>query len=89
MKFVGNKQLQWLGHVKRMAEDRLPVKSLEWVPNGSKRRGRPKNTWMEGIMNLMKDRDCRMVTGRIEMDGGRESKLNIGHRKMLYTFQTC
>ena len=30
-----------------------------------------------------------MVTGRIEMNGGRESKLNIGHRKMLYTFQTC
>ena len=23
-----------------------------------------------------------MVTGRIEMNGGRESKLNIGHRKM-------
>ena len=30
-----------------------------------------------------------MVTGRIEINGGRESKLNIGHRKMLYIFQTC
>ena len=30
-----------------------------------------------------------MVTGRIEMNGGRESKLNIGHKNMLYTFQIC
>ena len=56
MQFVGNKQLQWFGHVKSMAEDRLLVRSLEWVPNGRKRRGRPKKTWIEGIMNLMKDR---------------------------------
>ena len=47
-------------------EDRLPVRSLEWVPNGRKRGGRPKKTWIQGIMNLMKDRDCRMVTARIE-----------------------
>ena len=56
MQFVGNKQLQWFGHVKRMSEDRLPMRSLGWVPNGKNRRGRPKKTWKEGIMNLMKDR---------------------------------
>ena len=32
------------------------MRSLEWVRNGRKRRGRPKKTWIEGIMNLMKDR---------------------------------
>ena len=53
MQFVGNKQLQWFGHAKRMAEDRLPVRSLEWVPNGGKRRGRPKKTWIEGILKVM------------------------------------
>ena len=50
MQFVGNKQLQWFGH-----EDRLPVRSLR-VPNWRKRRGRPKKTWIEGIMNLIKYR---------------------------------
>ena len=55
MQFVGNKQLRWFGHVKRMAEDRLPVRSLEWVPNGKKRKGSTKKTRIEGIMNLMKD----------------------------------
>ena len=81
---MGNKQLQWFEHVKRMPEDRWPVRSLEWVPNGGKRRGGPKkNEFDEG------QEVCTMVTGRVEMNGGRESKLNIGHRKMLYTFQTC
>ena len=28
-----------------------------------------------------------MVTGRIEMNGGRESKLNIGHRKICIHFK--
>ena len=31
-------------------------RSLEWVPNGRKRGGRPKKIWIEGIMNLMKER---------------------------------
>ena len=47
---------QWFGHVKRTAEDRLLARSLEWVPHGRKIRGTPKKTWIEGIMNLMKDR---------------------------------
>ena len=59
MQFVGNKQLQWFGHVKRMAEERSPMRSLEWVPNGRKRRGRPKKTWIEGNMTLMKDRELQ------------------------------
>ena len=42
-----------------MAEDRLPLRSLEWVPNGRKRRVRPKKTCIEGIINLMKDRGLR------------------------------
>ena len=39
MQFVGNKQQQWFGHVKRMAEDRLPVRSWEWVQMGRKEEG--------------------------------------------------
>ena len=56
MQFVGNKHLEWFGHVKRMDGDRLPMRSLEWALNGKKGRGRDKKTWIEGIMNLMKDR---------------------------------
>jgi hypothetical protein len=36
------KRLQWLGHVKRMPGNRLPLKILEWEPEGMRRREDPK-----------------------------------------------
>ena len=35
---------KYLGHVIRMAGDRLPRTVLEWQPEGTRRRGKPKNT---------------------------------------------
>ena len=72
MQFVGNKQLEWFGHVKRMDGDRLTVRSLEWVPNGRKRRRRPKKTWIEGIMNLM---ERGMQDGDWEDRDGRRKRI--------------
>ena len=57
--------------VKRIDEDRLPVRNLEWIPNGKKRRGRLMKTWIEEIMNLMKD--SRLQAGDWE-DGDRWMK---------------
>jgi hypothetical protein len=36
------KRLRCFGHVKRMPGNRLPLKILEWEPEGTRRKGRPK-----------------------------------------------
>jgi hypothetical protein len=47
------KRLRWFGHVKRMPGNRLPLKSLEWEPEGTRRRGRPKERWVDGVRRSM------------------------------------
>ena len=45
------KRLQWLGHVTRMDEVRIPKQELQWEVTGYKRRpGRPRIHWRD-IMN--------------------------------------
>jgi hypothetical protein len=45
------KRLRWFGHVKRMPGNRLPLKILEWEPEGTRRRGRPKE--INGVRRSM------------------------------------
>jgi hypothetical protein len=47
------KRLRWFGHVKRMPGNRLSLKILEWEPEGTRRRGRPKERWIDGVRRSM------------------------------------
>jgi IS5 family transposase len=58
---IEKKRLQWYGHVKRMAEERLPKLIMEWIPRERRKRGRPRKTWMEGVQ-------AAMTTGNLEPD---------------------
>jgi hypothetical protein len=40
LEVIEEKRLRWFGHVKRM-----PLKILEWEPEGTRRSGRPKERW--------------------------------------------
>jgi hypothetical protein len=46
-------RLLWFGHVKRIPGNRLPLKILEWETEGTRRRGRPKEKWIDGVRRSM------------------------------------
>ena len=50
------KQLNWYGHVQRMDQERLPRRILEWCPPGRRRKGRPRNSWMQEVTTGMRER---------------------------------
>jgi hypothetical protein len=53
LKVTEEKRLRWFGHVKRMPGNRLPLKIFEWEPEGTRRRGRPKERWIDGVRRSM------------------------------------
>ena len=42
--FMKEQRLRWFGHVKKMDDERTPVKAQDFIVDGSKK-GRPKNRW--------------------------------------------
>jgi hypothetical protein len=53
LEVIEEKRLRWFGHVRRMPGNRLPLKILEWEPEGTRRRGRPKERWIDGVGRSM------------------------------------
>jgi hypothetical protein len=49
LEVIEEKRLLWFGHVKRMPGNRLPLKILEWELEGTRRRGRSKERWIDGV----------------------------------------
>jgi hypothetical protein len=41
---IQKKILQWYGHVKRMAEERIPKLIMEWIPERRRKTGCPRKT---------------------------------------------
>jgi hypothetical protein len=53
LEVIEENRLRWFGHVKRIPGNRLPLKVLEWEPQGTRRRGRPKERWIDGVRRSM------------------------------------
>jgi hypothetical protein len=45
LEVIEEKRLRWFGHVDRMPGNRLPLKILDWEPEGTRRRGRQMDRW--------------------------------------------
>ena len=52
--YIKYKQLNWYVHVRRMNEERLPQRILEWHRPGSRSKERPWNSWMQEVTSRMK-----------------------------------
>ena len=55
LNYVRYKHLNWYGHVKRMEQERLPRRILEWCPPGRRRNRRPRITWMQDVTTGMRE----------------------------------
>jgi hypothetical protein len=74
------KRLRWFGYIKRMPGNRLPLKILEWEPEGTRRRGRPKERWIDGERRSMTNHGLREEDTR---DRDRWRNLVLGEGKPL------
>jgi hypothetical protein len=44
-----------------MPGNRLPLKVLEWEPEGTRLRGRPKERWIDGVRRSMTNHGLRIL----------------------------
>ena len=70
----------WYGHVERMDPTRLPRIMIHWKPEGSKKQGRPRRTWKDGIYTAMNGRDLRMG----EWKNRRQWNMKVGRRRQMF-----
>jgi hypothetical protein len=74
------KRLRWFGHLKRMPGNRLPLKILEWEPEGTRRSGRPRKRWIDGVRRSMTKHG---LTEEDTRDGDRCRNFVLGEGKEL------
>jgi hypothetical protein len=72
-----DKRLRWFGHVKGKPGNRLPLKILEWGPEGTRRRGKPKERWIDGVRRSMTNHGLTEEDTRDRQ----MAKLSFGRRK--------
>ena len=47
--YIKRKKWNWIGHTLRKGDDDLAKQALDWNPQGSRRRGRPAETWSRTV----------------------------------------
>jgi len=43
---LSHPRLRWLGHVHHMTAERIPCQTMKWMPNGRRKRGLPRMSWL-------------------------------------------
>jgi hypothetical protein len=79
MDILEKKILEWYGHFKGMPEDRIPKSFVELIPEGRRKIGRPRKTWIEGVQAAMTARNLEQDQWR----NREEWRLVSGRRRQL------
>jgi hypothetical protein len=47
---IRKRKFGWVGHTLRKDDGEIPKAALQWNPPGSRKRGRPKNSWRRSVI---------------------------------------
>jgi len=47
---IRKRKLRWIVHTQRKEDGEIPKAALLWNPQGSRKRGRPKNSWRTSVI---------------------------------------
>ena len=83
--FIKKQRLNWLGHVKRMAEDNIVQKIKRWKPTSKRPIGRPKTRWEDDVLEDIKSINVR--NGKKVAQNRHSWKKVIEQDKTLYRLQ--
>jgi hypothetical protein len=78
LELTEEKRLRWFGYVKRIPRNRLPLKILEWERDGTRRKGRPKERWIDGVRRIITNHG---LTEKDTRDRDRWRNLVLGEGK--------
>ena len=87
--YIRNKKLNWYCHVQRMDEETLPRKILELCPLGRRRKGRPRNSWMQEVTTRMRESGINNLDW-VDREGCRRKiKLKLQAQKDVKKSRIC
>ncbi|KAJ4431454.1 hypothetical protein ANN_20052 [Periplaneta americana] len=78
---IQTKQLKWYGYIQPINNERLPNEALICVPLERRKKGKPKRSRLEGILNTMESRHLQEG----QWNNREEWALGIGRRPILYS----
>jgi hypothetical protein len=54
---IKRRKWNWMGHTLRKGHEAIEIESLDWNPQGKRRRGRPRHTWRRTVHSEAIEKD--------------------------------